>query len=111
MVQGLEFEKPSKPRLPSSSPSRKEWRDIGGFRGVGTGYSEPVKIPDGAEAFCCFPELGDIRLEFDRQATDTSTLFVNEDVPLMFYPLAPDQSISFYCAAGDFANFRFLRKY
>jgi hypothetical protein len=97
------------------SPHRREkaLRDIGGFRVTNDTFSKSVVVPADAEFFCAFAEAGDSRLEMTGiVANSVSTLVVFEETPLMFYPVAPGQSITCYGAAATWCNFRFLgRKY
>jgi hypothetical protein len=87
----------------------KALRHIGSHRVTNDTYSQPVIIPPDAEFFCAFAESGDSRLAFDGlQATITSPFIVFEEVPIMFYPIAPGQTIMCYGAAATFCNFDFL---
>jgi hypothetical protein len=68
----------------------------------------PIPVPNKAEFFCAFAEVGNGRIEIDGIANASTTLVVHEDSFVMMYPISPGQSMSGWGASGAVVGIRFL---
>jgi hypothetical protein len=87
----------------------RSYVDIGSpLRITNDASSKSVAVPTYAEAFICFAEGGDCRLEIGGAASATSTIFVAENSMIVYPIKGSTQTLYCYGIVSTYGNFRFL---